>query len=221
VSHADGLDDGTPDGAGAPDGVRRQDKPLGRGLEDISHLFLSHRASEPPASSPPPPAREAERASPPVTPRGGMALLRPASVTRDRLTALLMEFTGAVEEGLRPIDASVPCHPCGEIDLLAVSRGSQLTIIDVETTVNDALALRGIAHVHWVMRHLPNVRRMYRDQSINFALQPRLVLLAPQFSPLLRSVARHMMGPHAQWLRYHTVESAGGTGILFEPVVGD
>jgi hypothetical protein len=220
VSHGDGPEDGTPDGNGGPDGARRPDKPLGRGLEDISHLFLSQRASEPPAITPPP-ARPAERASPPVAPRGGMALLRPASVTRDRLTALLMEFTGALEDGLRAIDASVPCYPCGEIDLLAVSRGSQLTLIDVETTMNDALALRGIAHVHWVLRHLPNVRRMYREHGINFSLQPRLVLLAPQFSPLLRSVARQMTGPHAQWMRYHTVESAGGTGILFEPVVAD
>jgi hypothetical protein len=215
VSH-DGVEDNTPDGNGAPDGARRPDKPLGRGLEDISHLFLSHRASEPPAGTPSA-ARPAER----LTPRGGMALLRPASVTRDRLTALLMEFTGALEDGLRAIDASVPCHPCGEIDLLAVSRGSQLTVIDVETTVNDALALRGLAHVHWILRHLPNVRRMYREHGINFSLQPRLVLVAPQFSPLLRSVARSLTGPHAQWLRYHTVESAGGPGILFEPVVGD
>ena len=102
-----------------------------------------------------------------------------------------------------------------------MSRGSQLTIIDVETSVNDALAVRGIAHVHWVVRHLPNVRRMYREQGINFSLQPRLVLLAPQFSPLLRSVARQMTGPQAQWMRYHTVESAGGPGILFEPMAGD
>jgi len=220
VSPPDGLEDGTPDDAGGPDGARRPDKPLGRGLEDISHLFLSHRASEPPASVPPA-ARPTEPPSPPVAPRGGMALLRPASVTRDRLTSLLMEFAGALEDGLRAIDASVPCHPCGEIDLLAVSRGSQLTIIDVETSVNDALAVRGIAHVHWVVRHLPNVRRMYREQGINFSLQPRLVLLAPQFSPLLRSVARQMTGPQAQWMRYHTVESAGGPGILFEPMAGD
>jgi hypothetical protein len=89
------VEDGRSEGNGAPDGTRRPDKPLGRGLEDISHLFLSHKASDAAASSPPA-TSAVERASPAVAPRGGLALLRPTSVTRDRLTALLMEFTGAL-----------------------------------------------------------------------------------------------------------------------------
>src|SRR5213594_1325366 len=50
-----------------------------------------------------------------------VALLRPAPITRDRLAAALMEFDGALEEGLRAFDAKIPCPSCGEIDLLAVA----------------------------------------------------------------------------------------------------
>ena len=188
-------------------------------MEDVSHLFLSQNAAE--AASDQAATRSTERPSPPPGSRGGIALLRPASVTRDRLAVSLREFAGALEEGLRAIDTNIPCHLCGEIDLLAVSRGSQLTIIDLDTTVNDGLLLRGIGHFDWVVRNMPNVRRMYLEQAINFSLQPRLFLLAPQFSPLLRNVARQITRPQIQWVRYHAVEGSAGPGILFEPVVDE
>ena len=84
-----------------------------------------------------------------------------------------------------------------------------------------SLFLRGIGHFHWVVRNLPNVRRMYREHAINFSLQPKLVLLAPQFSLVVRSVARQVTCPQVQWVRYHTVDSSGGPAVLLEPVVGD
>jgi hypothetical protein len=68
---------------------------------------------------------------------------------------------------------------------------------------------------------MANVQRMYREQAINFSRQPRLVLLAPQFSLLLRSVARQITCPHIQWIRYHTVDASSGPGVLFEPVGGE
>ena len=189
------------------------DRPLGRGLEDVSHLFLSQRTPEPDRMSAPP-----AYVSPPPASRGGVALLRPASVSKERLAAVVKDFAGALEDGLKSIDASIPCHPCGDIDVLAMSRSSQLTIIDADTTVNDALLLRGIGHVEWVVRNMPNLRRMYREHAVNFSLPPRLVLLAPQFSPLLQSVARQITSPQIQWIRYHAVDAAAGPGILFEPV---
>jgi len=207
-----------PDETGGSAGA--QDRPLGRGLEDVSHLFLSRKTGEAPASDRAA-VRSPERSSPPPGSQACIALLRPAPVTRDRLAGALMEFDGALEEGLRAFDAKIPCRPCGEIDLLAVDRASQLTIIDFDMTFDDGLLLRGIGHFDWVVRNMPNVQRMYREQAVNFSLPPRLFLLAPQFSPLLRSVARQITRPQIHWVRYHTVDASGGPGILFEPVVDE
>lgn len=142
-------------------------------------------------------------------------------VTRDRLAAILMQGEGMLEDGLRAIDARIHCHPCGEIDLLAVDRASRLTIIDFETTFSDGLLLRGVGHFDWVVRNMPNVQRMYQGQAIDFSLPPRLILLAPRFSPLLRNVARQITRPQIHWIRYHTVHAPAGPGILFEPVEGE
>jgi len=214
------MDDSESGGSTDVQGLGRPDKPLGRGLEDVSHLFLSHRTDEA-AANDRAVVRSNEPSSPPPPSRAGITLLRPASVTKDWLTIVLTEFDGALEEGLRTIDANIPCHPCGEIDLLALDRASHLTIIDFDTTVNDGLLLRGIGHFDWVVRNLPNVQRMYREPTINASLQPRLVLLAPQFSPLVRCVARQITRPPIHWVRYLTVDTSGGPGILFEPVAGE
>jgi hypothetical protein len=189
-------------------------------LEDVSHLFWSHKTDE---AAP----RDAGAVqspacpSPPSGSREGIALLRLAPVTREWLATTLLKLDGALEDGLRTIDTHVPCHPCGAIDLLAVDRARQLTIVDFDTTSDDGLVLRGIAHFDWVVHHMPNVVRMYRDQAVNFSLQPRLVLLAPDFSPVLRSVARQVTRPHVRCIRYHAVDAPGGPGILFEPLSDD
>ncbi|MGH7499857.1 MAG: hypothetical protein ACREL3_13520, partial [Gemmatimonadales bacterium] len=110
-------------------------------------------------------------------------LLRPAAcITREQVAAALKEFDGALEPGLRGLDAGIPCAPDDEIDLLAIDRASQITIVDFDTTSSEELLIRGLGHFDWVLRNVPNLRRMFRGQAINFSLEPRLVLLAPQFS---------------------------------------
>jgi hypothetical protein len=134
---------------------------------------------------------------------------------------MLRGLEGALEDGLRTIDAAVGCHPCGEIDFLAVDRSNQLTVIDFDTTANDGLLVRGIGHFTWIVDNLSLVRRMYAQESINFSVQPRLFLLAPQFSPLIRASARQIARPRINWVRYQVVQTSSGPGIFFEPGVGE
>jgi len=195
----------------------RPERPLGRGLEDVSHVFLSPKNGE--AGAEPNAGWRAERPTPRQESMLDAVLLRPAAqVSREQVAAALREFDGALEEGLRAIDSEVPCAPCGEIDLIAIDRANLLTIIDFETTSNDDLLLRGLSHFDWVVGNLANVRRMYRGQAINFSQEPRLFLLAPQFSDRVRRVARQIPRPRIDWVRYHFVETPGRPGIFFEPL---
>ena len=206
------------DGGDAKGGPGR---PLGRGLEDVSHLFLSPRIDVPTGAGVPVLAPEPESSAPHAHPRNAVPL-RPVQVTRDRLADILpLDWSGALEEGLRTVDARIPCQPCGEIDVLAVDRASKLTIIDFDTTVNDGLLLRGLGHVDWIVRNAPSVQRMCPVHGVDFSLSPRLILLAPQFSPQLRRVMRQLTRPQIQWVRYHAVATPTGLGILFEPVTGE
>jgi hypothetical protein len=211
---------GQSEAGGSTAGVGRPDRPLGRGLEDVSHVFLSQKAEG--GGTDASGGWQVERPSPRQESAPSALLLRPAAqVTRGQIAAALKEFGGALEEGLRPIDAEISCGPCGEIDLLAIDRASLLTIIDFETTSSDELLIRGLGHFDWMVQNLLNVRRMLRGQAINFSLEPRLFLLAPQFSSRMRCVARQIPRPRIDWVRYHVVETPGRPGIFFEPMAAE
>src|SRR5262249_8910276 len=135
----------------------RPERPLGRGLEDVSHLFLSQRThARPEGERDPVVARRVERPAPreQTPPSSTPILLQPvAQITREQVAAALRGFEGAIEAGMTTIDADIPCPPYDEIDLLAVDRLSQLTIIDFETMVSDELLLRGLCHFDWLIRN--------------------------------------------------------------------
>src|SRR3989442_12330215 len=152
-------DQGKDGGAAGVQGFGGPAKPLGGGLEDVSHLFLSHKTDKP-AVNDRAVVRSNEHSSlsPPST--AGVRLLRPASVTRDWLGSVLTEFDDALEEGLRVIDANIPCPPCGEIDLLGGDRPSHRPVLAFDPAVNDGLLPRGLGPFDWVVRNMPNAPRM-------------------------------------------------------------
>ena len=202
------------------DADRRTEKPLGRGLEDISHLFLSRQAEERQGASVVERTVAGTDAPPEV--RAGATVLRAGEpITREKLRVTLRECQGALETNLRTIDACIPCRPDGEIDLLAVDTANRLVVIDVEIAPHDDLFLRGVAGVDWLVRHLPMVRHYYSAWTIDFSRQPRLVFVAPSFSSLLINAAHSVAGPEIACFHYRSVKIAAGTGIFFEQVVRD
>ena len=205
-------------GTGA-EGGGRLDRPLGRGLEDISHLFQSGCRGEAMANEHPSGGSPHHAAT--SSPAGALLLRRRMSLTRDQFAPLLKEFHGALEEGLTSIDSEIACPPCGRIDLLGLSRSNQLTIIAFNTNADEGLLIRGLGHVDWVTRNMPIIRRLYPSHTIDYSLPPALMLVAPQFSPALRSVARQVRCPTIKWIRYCALESSVGLGIFFERIEGE
>jgi hypothetical protein len=194
------------------------DRPLGRGLADISYLFLSQRPEETTARAP---ASDGAPARVFSGPESGILALRPGpSIARDRLGLAVRELAGALEEGMKGIDAGVPCDGDAVIDVIALDRANQLTVIDIEANADDGLLLRGMAHVDWAARNMPTLRRLYsgRPHILNASDQPRLVLVAPRFSPLLLSVVRQLAHVPVSCVTYHVADVFGRPAILFAPV---
>lgn len=189
-------------------------RPLGRGLEDISSLFLS-AAAPPTAHTPDDPARPPLAGS--TATKAAVAVLRPGSaLTRDHLTAALLDSHEALERGLRMFAAAVPCRPYGDIDLLGLDCFDRLTVVEIDTSVGDLSLVRGISHVNWVSRNVATLQRMYPRATIDESQHPRLVLVVPRLSPMLRSAVRQLASSRVACVRYHTVAMPNGTGILFE-----
>jgi hypothetical protein len=189
-------------------------RPLGRGLEDVSHLFLSQPGASTGRSGMGPPASERAESRPRT---GGVTPLRRVEgISRAQLAAMMRDRNLGLEDGLAVLDESVPCAPCGDMDLLCLDRASQLTVIDFDVETAEALLMRGLSHVDWVVRNLPLVRRMYAGRAINFSAIPRLLLLAPEFTPPLLRVAHAVSNTTVDCVKYHVVQLPNGFGILFE-----
>src|SRR5437867_8242848 len=109
--------------------AERTEKPLGRGLEEISRIFLTPKSSEA-APGDPSPSRPHERgtaaaataaataAAPAAAPAAAVpprvVHLRPSTgLSRSALTAMIRELQDSLESGLRVLDLSVPCYPAG------------------------------------------------------------------------------------------------------------
>lgn len=203
-------------GENQPQDHGRTERRLARGLEDVSYLFLSPTAAEP-ATGGEPRGNSTERAHFQPSERAIPIVLGPSpALNQDELVSLLNRNTAVLEEGLQAIDANIPCEIASPISLLAVDAANQLAIIDLDASTNDELLLRGVCHFDWFVRNVPIVRRMYHGRVINFSSQPRLFLVAPDFSPLVRCVAHRISCPQIICVRYHAVAVSNGTGLLFE-----
>ena len=195
---------------------RRTERRPARGLEDVSHLFLSQSPDGPAEKEKSPDITLAPASSERAQSRSPFLLHNSPNVSRELILGFLNGSAAVLEEGLRAIDANIPCDPFGFIDLVAVDSLDQLCIINVDVVQKDESLLRGIAYFDWIVRNSPIVRRMYQGRVINFSAKPRLFLVAPGFSPLLKCVAQRGTSLKVCCFAFRTVAMPGGIGILFE-----
>ena len=191
----------------------QQQHSITRGLDQVSHLFLSHvaeraaRGRSRNGSELPPSSQDNEPSKVVLTSR---------RLSREQLLSLLLEQPGALEEGMKVIDVDLPCETFGDIELLALDGSDRLAVVDVDDKPNDNLLLQGMAHWDWLVGNVALLRRMYHGQVINFSLEPRLVLVAPDFSPLFRRSMRYLSSLQVNCIKYHGVTVPGGIGIFCE-----
>jgi len=196
---------------------RRSERRLARGLEDVSHLFLTQPSNRPAEKAEEQNAFAGQTSQGAVRPETPIPLHSSPAVNRELLISLLHDKTDVLEEGLKAIDTNVSCAPFGSIDLVAVDSCNRLSVIGVDTLQSDVSLLQGIAHVDWLVRNMPVVRRMYKEHAIDFSSPPRLFLVAPHFSPLFQCVAQRLFSPRISCFEYRTAAMPAGLGILFEP----
>lgn len=197
--------------------LRRTERRLARGLEDVSHLFLSQTSGAPAEKTDEQKPLSGKAPSEPAQIRTPIILRASTAVSRELLVSLISRNTAALEEGMRAIDTNVPFDSFGSADLIAVDSADQLAIIDVDTVQNDDLLLRGISQFDWIVRNTQIVRRMYQGRVINFPAPPRLFLVAPGFSPVLKCAAQRITSPKVCCFVYHAAAINSDMGVLFEP----
>ena len=197
----------------------RADKRLARGLEDVSHLFLSgvNDGAEPPDESSGD-SKEQVSPHPKVKP---IFLLENQSqnLQKDSLISLLNSNTSMLESGLKAIDVNIPMDSGSPIDLVALDQFNKLCLIDIDLSGSDRLLLRGICHFDWFARNVPIVRRMYNSRLIDFSAHPRIFFIAPKFSDMFRCTAQRITCTQINCYLWHVATGSEGVSILLTRIL--
>lgn len=123
-----------------------------------------------------------------------MAISRIAVKDENELQKIVEGDIGVVERGLTVICNNMPIDSKTNIDVLCHDDDGQLVILKMSIKENDNMFFEGLKILAYVNNVKPLLKFSYKDYKINDTKMPRLVFLAPSFSPQLVDVVGQMQG---------------------------
>lgn len=107
-----------------------------------------------------------------------------AEVSETQLEDLVRQAPELIEEGMRFVDHQVSTER-GPLDILMVDSGGALVVAELKVVPDDGMLMQGLDYYDYVARNLDGFARAYSGKGINPCQEPRLLLIAPEFSPIL------------------------------------
>ncbi len=108
------------------------------------------------------------------------------------LEAILTENPSVIEEGLSVIDTQVITNS-GRLDILGLDSGKVLVVIELKIEASDEMLWQTLDYYDWVFRNIDTVKRLYAGSDIDYSQTPRLMLIAPGFSEVIKEIREKIM----------------------------
>lgn len=112
-----------------------------------------------------------------------MKRYRSVEASEAQLEDLIRQAPDLIEDGLRLVDHQVSTDR-GPLDVLLVDSGGALVVVELKVVVDDEMLLQALDYYDYVARNVDGFAHAYSDKKINPRQEPRLLLVAPDFSPL-------------------------------------
>ena len=121
-----------------------------------------------------------------------MAIFKKIEIEKEReLKDLIKHSPGSVEQGLRVLIDEFPVES-GAIDLLCVDSGNVLTIVELKIHEDDSMLMQAIRYYDAVSQNIYRIAKMYPKVKIDEKEEPRIILIAPGFSGILKKCAKYL-----------------------------
>ncbi|MCL6430302.1 MAG: endonuclease NucS [Anaerolineae bacterium] len=129
---------------------------------------------------------------------------------RQELEPILVSSPELIEEGLRIVAHQLPT-PTGPLDILAIDDGGALVVIELKNEVDDGEGplLQALRYYDWVVENRAWIAHVYRAKDIDPQKDPRLALVAPDFSDSLKRLAKYL-AVETELYRYQAIELPSG-----------
>jgi len=133
---------------------------------------------------------------------------------RQELEPLLVENLSILEEGMK-VAAHQLSTPSGPLDILAVDEDGALALIELKNEIDDreAVLLQALRYYDWVAENRAWIANIYKHVHIDPQKEPRLILVAPNFSTPLKRLAKYL-AIEAELFRYQGVQLPSGEKSL-------
>ena len=146
-----------------------------------------------------------------------MAISRIAVKDENELQKIVESDIGVVERDLTVICNNMPIDSKTNIDMLCHDDDGQLAIIKMSIKENDNMFFEGLKILAYVNNVKPLLKFSYKDYKINDTKMPRLIFLAPSFSPQLIDVVGQMQGIQMDLYKWEYFEFDDKKALHLEP----
>jgi len=107
---------------------------------------------------------------------------------------MLMENPAAIEEGLQVLENQVPASR-GFIDLLSVDADRTLVVVELKKDSDDRMLTQALEYYDFVRDNSERFAQAYSDHEIKPHVEPRLALIAANYSSAVLAAARYVNVP--------------------------
>lgn len=125
-----------------------------------------------------------------------------------------------IEEGLSPLMHGIQLEN-GQLDILCLDAENTLTLIDIEIKENNLALFNALKYHDWVTTNIDAVKQMLKNDRIDTAKTPRMILIAPSFSHTITRLVRYAL-PRIELFEYAFLKTKSGEeGIHLKKVTGE
>lgn len=147
-----------------------------------------------------------------------MAITRISIKDEDELRKIVASDISIIEEGLAVICDSMPIDTKTKIDILCNDDNGQLVILKLSAKEKDDIFFEGLKILAYINNVKPILKFSYKDFRIDENKTPRLIFLAPAFSPQLVDVIGQMRGIQMDLYTLEYFEFDDKKALHLEPV---
>jgi hypothetical protein len=139
-------------------------------------------------------------------------------VRESELRSILANNPNIIEDGLTVLKQEYPTDE-GPLDLLCVDGEGRLAVVELKVDSEDTMLFQALKYYDWVYSNRDRVKEAFKDKKINTNLEPKIILIAPEFSETLIRSVKHVT-PVIDLYTYKMLECSecGRKGVHLSPI---
>ena len=137
---------------------------------------------------------------------------------KQELEKIVMEEMNAIESGLTVIYNNIKIDPKTSLDILCHDTDGRLVVMQLNTTEDDNMFFEGLRCLNYIDTVKPMLKAAYEKAKINESATPRLILLAPNFSPNLRNVVENTNVIEVDLYEWDYLQIGDKKGLYAHPI---